>query len=82
MRGRCLGAIVDQLVLGRFLADRGRFLINFRNIGPKRKCEEIHAEIHDFGPKSTKIVPWNAPKTSLEASRFLNGFRGVPTPHF
>ena len=30
MRGRCLGAIVDQLVLGRFLADLGRFLINFQ----------------------------------------------------
>ena len=50
MRGRCLGAIVDQLVLGRFLADLGRFLINFGNIGPKRKCEENDAEIHDFGP--------------------------------
>ena len=50
MRGQCLGAIVDQLVLGRFLADLGRFLINFGNIGPKRKCEENHAEIHDFGP--------------------------------
>ena len=26
MRGRCLGAIVDQLILGRFLADLGTFL--------------------------------------------------------
>ena len=41
MRGRCLGAIVDQLVLGRFLADLVRFLINFGIIGPKRNCEEI-----------------------------------------
>ena len=57
MRGRCLGAIVDQLVLGRFLADLGRFWINFGNIGPKRTCEENHAQIHDFGAKGSQNQP-------------------------
>ena len=54
MRGRCLGAIVDQLVLGRFLADLGRFLINFGNIGPKRKCEENRAKIYDFEARGSQ----------------------------
>ena len=57
MRGRCLGAIVDQLVLGGFLADLGRFFINSGNIGPKRKCEENHAEFHDFGAKRSQNQP-------------------------
>ena len=55
MRGRCLGKIVDQLVLGRFLADLVRFLINFGIIGPKRKCEEIMRKSMILEPGGPKI---------------------------
>ena len=57
MRGRCLGKIVDQLVLGRFLADLCRFLIYFGNIGPKRKCEENRAKICDFEARGSQNQP-------------------------
>ena len=33
MRGRCLGAIVDQLVLGRFLADLGKLFAKISKLG-------------------------------------------------
>ena len=78
MRGRCLGAIVDQLILGRFLADLGRFLINFGNIGPKRKCEENHAKICDFEARGSQNQPKWCPGALQKGTLEISHEKGQP----
>ena len=67
MRGRCLGAIVDQLVLGRFLADLGRFLINLQAL-----------EICDLAKTSVQNASGqNRGKTSITEILLATNTRGV-----
>ena len=81
MRGRCLGAIVDQLVLGRFLADLVRFLINFGIIGPKRKYEEIMRKSMILEPRGPKINQNGAQEHSENELGGKSVSRITPRPH-